>query len=145
MPNWANIFDRIKAQDVSKAPPHVQALNLYAGRLTTVEQGHIVYEWDVDLKYMNPHAVFGGYLATLSDQTCSFATMSVLEDHQDFTTQDLRISFFRPVTEGTMVCEGKVVNRSRTQLFVEAEFRIGDRLVLKASAIERILERGKQA
>lgn len=139
MPSWANILKRIQAGDVSKAPPHVAALNLYAGKLTEIGDGRIVYEWQVDRQYMNPAAVFGGYLATLADQTCSFALMTLLEDDQNFTTSDLSIHFFRPVTTGTLRCEGEVVNKSRAQAYVEATFTNGDgKLALKARAIERI-------
>lgn len=140
MPSWKNILKRIQDQDIEKAPPHVHALNLYAGRLSEVEEGRIVYEWDVNPDYMNPAAVFGGYLATLADQTCSFALMTELEDDKNFTTSDLQMHFFRPVTKGTIRCEGRVLNRSKTQAYVEATFTNEEgKLVLKARAVERIL------
>jgi len=140
MPSWKNILKRIQEQDIEKAPPHVHALNLYAGRLAEVEEGRIVYEWDVNPDYMNPAAVFGGYLATLADQTCSFALMTELEDDKNFTTSDLQMHFFRPVTKGTIRCEGRVLNRSKTQAYVEATFTNEEgKLVLKARAVERIL------
>ncbi|MGK2741520.1 PaaI family thioesterase [Tepidicaulis sp. LMO-SS28] len=140
MPSWKNILKRIQDQDIEKAPPHVHALNLYAGRLSEVEEGRIVYEWEVNPDYMNPAAVFGGYLATLADQTCSFALMTELEDDKNFTTSDLQMHFFRPVTKGTIRCEGRVLNRSKTQAYVEATFTNDEgKLVLKARAVERIL------
>ena len=41
MPSWANILKRIEAGEIEKAPPHVSALNLYAGKLTVLEPGRI--------------------------------------------------------------------------------------------------------
>jgi uncharacterized protein (TIGR00369 family) len=140
MPSWGNILKRIEAGEMEKAPPHVTALNLYAGKLTVIEPGRIRYDWPVDPAYMNPVAVFGGYLATLADQTCSFALMTMLKDDQNFTTVDLQMHFFRPVTEGVLACEGHVLNVSKTQGYVEAVFTNGDgKLALKARAVERII------
>jgi len=140
MPSWKNILARIEQGDASKAPPHVATLGLYAGKLSVLGDGHIRYDWPVDPAYLNPVAVFGGYLATLADQTCSFALMTLLEDDQNFTTIDLSTHFFRPVSEGVLCCEGKVVNLSRNQAFVEATFTNGDgKLALKARAVERLL------
>ncbi len=141
MPNWKHILTRIQAQDTEKAPPHVQALRLYDGRLTEINEGRITYVWPVNADYMNPVAVFGGYLATLADQTCSFALMSVLADDQNFTTADLSVNYFRPVTGGTITCVGEVVNMSRSQAFVEATFTNDEgKIVLKARAVERLLK-----
>ena len=140
MPSWSNILKRIAAGEMEKAPPHVAALKLYAGQLTVLERGRIRYDWTVDQAFMNPVAVFGGYLATLADQTCSFALMTMLEDDQNFTTSDLQMHFFRPVTKGILSCEGQVVNVSKTQAYVEATFTNGDgKLALKARAVERII------
>ena len=140
MPSWANIMKRIAAGETEKAPPHVTALNLYAGELTILEPGRIRYDWPVNPDYMNPVAVFGGYLATLADQTCSFALMSMLEDDKNFTTADLQMHFFRPVTSGTLHCEGQVLNRSKNQAYVEAVFTNDEgKLCLKARAVEKII------
>ena len=129
MPSWANILKRIEAGEMEKAPPHVTALNLYAGKLTVLEPGRIRYDWPVDPAYMNPVAVFGGYLATLADQTCSFALMTMLKDDQNFTTVDLQTHFFR-----------HVLNVSKTQAYVEAVFTNAEgKLALKARAVERII------
>jgi uncharacterized protein (TIGR00369 family) len=140
MPSWSNILKRIAAGEMEKAPPHVEALKLYAGKLTVLEPGRIRYDWPVDPAFLNPQAVFGGYLATLADQTCSFALMTLLKDDQNFTTSDLQMHFFRPVTKGMLACEGHVVNVSRTQAYVEATFINDDgKIALKARAVERIV------
>lgn len=141
MPSWKNILKRIADQDVEKAPPHVHSLKLYDGKLTEIGDGRITYEWAVNPDYMNPASVFGGYLATLADQTCSFALMTLLPDDQNFTTADLNIHYFRPVTEGTITCVGEVVNLSRNQAYVEATFtNDAGKIVLKARAVERLLK-----
>ncbi|MBI1262044.1 MAG: hotdog fold thioesterase [Rhizobiales bacterium] len=141
MPSWSNIMKRIAEGDASLAPPHVKALRLYDGRLTILAPGRIRYDWPVNPDFMNPVAVFGGYLATLADQTCSFALMTQLADDQNFTTVDLQMHFFRPVMSGNLACEGQVLNLSRTQAYVEAVFTNDEgKMVLKAHATERLLK-----
>lgn len=131
---------RIAERDATFAPPHVMALRLYEGRLSLIEPGRIRFDWPVNPAFMNPVAVFGGYLATLADQTCSFALMTMLKDDQNFTTTDLQMHFFRPVTSGTIACHGHVLNLSKTQAYVEAVFTNDEgKLVLKAHATERLL------
>ncbi|MGB5092065.1 MAG: PaaI family thioesterase [Parvibaculum sp.] len=140
MPSWSNIMKRIAEGDATLAPPHVTALRLYEGKLSIVEPGRIRFDWPVKPDFMNPVAVFGGYLATLADQTCSFALMTLLKDDQNFTTTDLQMHFFRPVTSGTIACHGHVLNLGRSQAYVEATFYNDEgKLVLKAHATERLL------
>ena len=134
MPSWKNILTRIQAQDIEKAPPHVHALKLYDGKLTEIGEGRITYVWDVNPDYMNP-------AAGLAVQTCSFALMTLLPDDQNFTTVDLNIHYFRPVTQGKLTCVGEVVNLSKSQAYVEATFTNDDgKIALKARAVERLLK-----
>ena len=55
--------------------------------------------------------VFGGYLATLIDSLGGLAFMSSLEDSESFATANLNVSFFRPVSQGTVRIEGVVIHR----------------------------------
>ena len=70
----------------------------------------------------------------------AFSASFFSELDQNFTTVDLQMHFFRPVTEGVLSCEGHVLNVSKTQAYVEAVFTNGDgKLALKARAVERII------
>ena len=44
MPSWGNILKRIEKGEMEKAPPHVTALNLYAGKLTVLEPGRFTFD-----------------------------------------------------------------------------------------------------
>jgi uncharacterized protein (TIGR00369 family) len=114
------------------------------GRLTRWSEGYVEKEWKVDPGFCtgdgaDQQALFGGYLAALADQVLTFATMTVMDDKHAFKTSELHVSFFRPITEGTVRIVGRVVNRSRTLVHVEAEFYRDDgKLAAKASATELV-------
>ncbi|MEG9861687.1 MAG: PaaI family thioesterase [Parvularculales bacterium] len=141
MPRWSSIVKHLAAGDVSKAPPHIHTLNFGAGQIAIKAPGHVTYDWMVDERYKNPTVVFGGYLSALADYISATTAMTVLKDNQDFTTQDLRVIFFRPVLSGRLLCESKIINQSRSQLFIETLLTLDDgKLAVKASALQRILE-----
>ena len=51
---------------------------------------------------------------------------SGLTEGEAFTTQDLQIKLFRPVSLGDITIEAHLINRSRTTGYVEAEWRLPD-------------------
>ena len=88
--------------------------------------------WPVDARFINERGVlFGGFLAALSDHAMGMVTMSVLETGETFATSDLRVSFFKPVTEGTLAIEARMVHRSHnmvhTEVVLARERRTADR------------------
>lgn len=115
------------------------------GRLKRWSEGYIEKEWKVDPGFCTgdgtEHQVlFGGYLAALADQVLTFAAMTVMDDDHYFRTSELRVSFFRPITDGAVRIEGRVVNRSRTLVHVEAEFYRDDgKLAAKATGVQLVM------
>ena len=99
--------------------------------------------WPVETRFFNERGVlFGGYLAALSDHAMGMVTMSVLDDGEGFATSDLRTSFFKPVTGGTLMIEAKVIHRSGKLVHAEVVLADDDNeLVAKATATQVILRR----
>ena len=78
------------------------------------EPGHVWVDWQVDPETFNERGVvFGGYLATLIDSLGGLAFISTLGDSESFTTAGLNVSYFRPVSQGTVRIEGVVIHRGR--------------------------------
>ena len=76
--------------------------------------GRVWVDWNVDPETFNERkVVFGGYLATLVDSLGGLAFISTLGDSESFTTASLNVSFFRPVSQGTVRIEGVVIHRGR--------------------------------
>ncbi|MDP3938642.1 MAG: PaaI family thioesterase [Deltaproteobacteria bacterium] len=138
MPRPSEILDLIlKGQGTP--PPFVHALRF--PKIEGWEPGHVWAKWEVDRDFFHLFgAVFGGYLAALADQFVGLAMLSTLDEGERFTTSDLRYSFFRPVTGGTLTIDARVVHRGRRMGHVEAIFTTADGKVAgKATATQVII------
>lgn len=108
--------------------------------LKQIEPGHVTYVWPNDGAHdIQPGRTFGGWVGALSDHVVSICMFSALADGEAFTTQDLQIKLFRPVGPGDITIEARVVNRSRSTGYVEAEWRLPDgKLAVKVLAWKAI-------
>ena len=117
-------FDRLKSGDWEK-PAGINNLGIRPEAwLKQVRYGYVYYEWpnsgDRDI---SESRVFGGWVAGLSDHIVSMCMASALEDGEWFTTTELQTRIFRPVPNGLIKIEGRLVSRGRTTGFVEADWR----------------------
>ena len=136
--DWTQLLDDIVARRNSP-PPMVGALRLPG--LEGWERGRVWGGWDVDPDMFHAGgAVFGGYIAALADSYVGLAMASALSDDEFFTTADLRVAFFRPVTKGRLDIAAEVLNRGRRMAHVECIFvNDDDKVVAKATATQVIL------
>ncbi len=108
---WNRLLDGI-VNGTGGRPPMVATLRLPL--IDGWEPGRVWVDWNVDPETFNEReVVFGGYLATLIDSLGGLAFMSSLKDSESFATANLNVSFFRPVSQGTVRIEGVVIHRGR--------------------------------
>ncbi|MEW5733803.1 MAG: PaaI family thioesterase [Thermodesulfobacteriota bacterium] len=107
------------------------------------EAGKVYLTYKVAPEMLNPAgSLFGGYLAALADHAVALTIMTVLGPDEMFTTSDLRVSFFRPVLEGSLTITGRVVHRGRNMAHVEADFvRADAKPAARATATQVIFTR----
>jgi acyl-coenzyme A thioesterase PaaI-like protein len=87
--------------------------------------GRILVRWPNDgSRDIGDGRVFGGWIAGLSDNIVSMCMATALEPGEGFTTQDLQVKIFRPVSGAEIEIEARVVNRSRATGYVEADWRL---------------------
>jgi uncharacterized protein (TIGR00369 family) len=90
-----------------------------------IEVGRVLFRWPNDgSRDINDGRVFGGWIAALSDHIVSMCMSTALEEGEGFTTLDLQVKLFRPVSGDPIEIEAWVKNRSRTTGYVEAEWRL---------------------
>ena len=144
MTQWQEMLDSVVARSGSP-PPAVQTLKLPG--IEGWGPGYVWGSWKVDSDFFHGGgALFGGYLAALADSIVGLACLSVLTDNEMFTTADLRISFFRPVSGGTLSYGGEVLNRGRRMAHCEVTFTNDeDKVVAKATATQAIIPFGEAA
>jgi len=93
----------------------------YGITVTTVEEGHVVLEFEASEKHHQPNGVVqGGVLTAVADAAMGMAGMTVQEIGWANTTIELKINFIRPVISGNVKAEGRVIKAGKTVIFLES-------------------------
>lgn len=103
-----------------------------ASRCTLSVEGH---------HFNSTGRVHGGVLFTLADTAMGAALHSTLGPGEGCATIETKISYFRPVVGGAVVCTGRIVNKGRTVAHLEAAVHVDEILVAKANGTFAIFGR----
>lgn len=133
--------DRMKNGDI-----HPPAAELVGFRMLSFANGESRFEMEAGRRHHNPMGtVHGGILCTLADSAMGMAFASTLGEGESFTTLEVKINFLRPVFEGKLFAEAKVVHRGRTVGLVDCDITTEDgKLVARAVSTCSVL-RGEKA
>jgi uncharacterized protein (TIGR00369 family) len=98
-------------------------------------------------QHANPMGTLhGGVLCDLSDAAMGMAFVTTLAADESLPTMALSISFFRPVWQGLLRADARVVNRGKNVGYVECDVTDQDgRRVAKANCTCFVLRSGQHA
>jgi uncharacterized protein (TIGR00369 family) len=101
-----------------------------------IEPGRAIFALEADERYHNPMGtVHGGIYCDLADAAMGFAYAATLGEGETFTTVELKINFFRPVRQGRLTAEARVVRAGANLGYVECDVTDGEgRLVARAAS-----------
>ena len=121
-----------RARKAFAAVPYAKFLGLELG---DVASGEATLHLDVraELK-QDQGVVHGGVVASLIDTASAFAVLTRIEIDERVTTTDLTIHYLRPITEGRMTANARVIRGGR-RLFVLSVDVFNDRRTLVATAV----------
>jgi uncharacterized protein (TIGR00369 family) len=106
---------------VTAPPPIARLLGLV---LKAIEPGRAVFEMEVDERHHNPMGTLhGGIYCDLADAAMGYAYAATLAEAETFTTVELKINFFRPVRQGKLTAEARVVRAGSTLGYVECDVK----------------------
>jgi uncharacterized protein (TIGR00369 family) len=125
-------------------PPPIA--DLIGFRLTQIQKGESVVEFEASHKHANPMGtVHGGVLCDVADAAMGMAFASTLDDGESFTTLELKINFLRPVWTEKLRAVGKVVSRGKTVGMTECEITDSGGAIVARSSSTCMVLRGEQA
>ncbi len=91
-------------------------------------------------QHLNPHGVVhGAVVFALADTGMGAALYPSLAPGETCATIEIKISYFRPVSRGELVCESTLVNRGRSVAHLDSRVFAGDALIAAASGNFAIL------
>jgi acyl-CoA thioesterase len=111
---------------------------------TEAENGYSRCVLDVKEKLFTPGGfVHGGATFTMADSGMGVALWSTLEEGEMFLTIDSSIKYFKSVKSGTLVCESRVIHRSKNFAILESEITNDGHLIAKAMGTFSVSRGGK--
>jgi uncharacterized protein (TIGR00369 family) len=103
----------------TSSPPIARLLGFVPKAL---EPGQAVFEMEIDERHHNPMGTLhGGIYCDLADAAMGYAYAATLGEAETFTTVELKINFFRPVRQGKLTAEARVVKAGSTLGYVECD------------------------
>jgi len=92
---------------------------------------------------LNPFGtVQGGYLAVFIDELLATAIASVLEEGEWAMTAEFKINFLRALAPAPLKGSGRVLRRTRTMAFLEAQVETADgQIAVTASSTWAVMKR----
>lgn len=132
MPKMLDLMQRW----LSGKAPQPPIATLIGFRLTSIEPGEAVIEFEATELHANPMGTLhGGILCDIADAAMGMAYASTLKKGETFTTLELKINFLKPVWKAKLQAAAKVIKNGRTIGLVECDVRDAQmELVARASS-----------
>jgi uncharacterized protein (TIGR00369 family) len=104
-------------------------------KILELSEGRSLLEMMVDPKHHNMSATMhGGIMADIADAAMGVAIATTISPEEDFTTMEMKVSFYRPHIKGPLRAEGTVAKRGKRVAFAEAVLTNEDKqIVAKAN------------
>ena len=128
-----------------QVPRNVKGFNPFADlvglQVILGEHGRSQCTLVVTDELMNPYKVLhGGVLYTLADVCMATALYSHLDETETCATIEIKMSYFAPVRERTVVCDAIVAHKARRIAFLECELKNDNRVAAKATGTFAIIQ-----
>lgn len=125
------------------SPPVAQLIGM---ELTGVHPGRVVVELETGTRHASPlGTVHGGILCGIADAAMGLAYATTLKEAETFATVELKINFLRPVWQGRLRAEGKVVSSGHNLGLVECDVTDQDQRLIARGLSTCMTLRGEQA
>jgi uncharacterized protein (TIGR00369 family) len=107
---------------VSGELPQPPVGQLIGFKLTAIEKGRAVIEFEATERHANPMGTLhGGVLCDIADAAMGMAYASLLNSGESFTTLELKINFLKPIWNAKLQAVGRVVKGGRTIGMIECD------------------------
>ncbi len=101
---------------------------------TKLSEGFSQCVLEVTESLMNPHKVLhGGVLYAMADTGMGGALYSLLNKDELCATVEIKISYFRYVKDGKVICDTKIIHKGKRFGILESEIKNNEQLVAKAN------------
>jgi len=135
-----------RLRDASQGNGEVPIMSTLGMHLLHFGEGTAVVSIDVGQRFHNPMGTLhGGIMTDLADACMGIATITTLGDDESFSTLELKMNFLRPVFEGKITAEARVLHRGKTIALAESVVKNAEgKEVARGSATQMILPAARE-
>ena len=114
--------------------------DLIGFEFTQLKKGYSQCVLQINKNHFNPHKnVHGAVMYSMADTGMGGALYSLLEKDETCATVEIKITYFKPIREGNLICNTKVIHKGKTVGILESEIRCNGTLISKANGTFSIL------
>ncbi len=107
--------------------------DLIGFEFTNLRKGYSQCVLEINKNHFNPHkTVHGAVMYSMADTGMGGALYSLLEKDESCATVEVKITYFKPVKGGKLICDTKVIHRGKSIGILESEIMNNGNLVSKA-------------
>ncbi len=117
--NELTVENKELARKIFERTPYLKLLGM---EFIEVESGRAVIKLSMREELRQPHGLLhGGATISVIDTATAFAVATLLADGEKASTVDLTTHFLRPVVDGFIICEAKIVRAGKRLFSVSAD------------------------
>lgn len=122
-----------------KPPPYPpkpdRFCDLIGLEFTELEPGFCRTELTVKESHLNPYGTLhGGVVYALADTAMGGALSTLLSERERCSTIEIKINYLRPVQGGRLVCETRVLQKTKNIAFLESEVKDGENALVATAS-----------
>lgn len=122
----------------ANSSPYYQLIGM---RITAIGEGEAYLAMPVETKLHHSRGIVqGGAIASIADAAAAFAVFSLVNPGEAVNTIEIKLNYLRPVSQGELTAEGRVVHKGKRIAVVDMEVKQdGGKMVAKGMATMMIL------
>ncbi|WP_127488400.1 PaaI family thioesterase [Paenibacillus ehimensis] len=115
-------------------------------RPVDIVSGQVSFELEATRDHANPQGTLhGGITSTLADMAMGVAFGTTLQPDESFTTIELKINFLKPVWNGTIRADAKILKKGKTVGLVDCRILDKDESLVAYATSTCMILRGDKA
>jgi len=112
-----DVLEKIRAKFEQNHFPQMVGIEI-----DTIEPGRAKLSLEVSEKHRQLQGIMhGGAMATLIDTAVAFAIVGASEPGAKFTTIELKVNYLRPIVEGRVIAEARLIQNGKRIIVAECD------------------------
>ncbi len=143
MPEYEDIAPNFRKALIEKMKTNVPYWALLGMEVVDVKKGWAKTKLPFDHKLTQPDGLaHGGAIFSLADASVAVALLGLIDKDETLVTIEMKINYLRPVKDGEMFAEAKIINRGKNTALGDVEVtHSSGKLIAKCTSTYMIIQK----